>query len=374
MNSTPPLRPQRPYPDPPITGMQRGARNVVTAINAALEDLEAKAPIIVPPSAPDPGLSRMPLMRQPKIYLPLHSDGDRPMPSIAVIIATLGRPDVVTATLGYMLKTQSLKPASVIVSCVVREDAGGAAKLPGVTVVTGPPGLATQRNTALAALPAGIDVVVFFDDDFVAEADWLAAAAGAFRNEPQIVAFTGRVVADGIKGPGLSFNEAVDILEACDRSAPWSRIEPFSPYGCNMAFSLSAIGDLKFDERLVLYGWLEDRDFGGALAKRGGRLIKCASARGVHMGVKGGRVAGDRLGYSQVVNPLYMMRKGTMTAGQVAGQLFRNISSNLAGAVRPEPFIDRRGRLRGNLRGIADVLRGRLEPERAAAIRPPTKA
>jgi hypothetical protein len=69
-----------------------------------------------------------------------------------------------------------------------------------------------------------------------------------------------------------------------------------------------------------------------------------------------------------------MMRKGTMTAGQVAGQLFRNISSNLAGAVRPEPFIDRRGRLRGNLRGLADVLRGRLEPERAAAIRPPTKA
>jgi GT2 family glycosyltransferase len=260
------------------------------------------------------------------------------------------------------------------VSCVVREDAGDAARLAGVTVVTGPPGLATQRNTALAALPSGIDVVVFFDDDFVADADWLAAAAEAFRNEPQIVAFTGRVIADGIKGPGLSFNEAVDILEACDRSAPWSRIEPFSPYGCNMAFSLPAIGDLKFDERLVLYGWLEDRDFGGALAKRGGRLIKCASARGVHMGVKGGRVAGDRLGYSQVVNPLYMMRKGTMTAGQVAGQLFRNISSNLAGAFRPEPFIDRRGRLRGNLRGLADVLRGRLEPERAAAIRPPTKA
>jgi len=305
---------------------------------------------------------------------PLQSDRDRPMPSLAVVLATLGRPSVVTATLDYLLRTQSLKPSAVIVSCVVREDAGDAANLPGVTVVTGAPGLAKQRNAALAALPSRIDVVVFLDDDFVADADWLAAAARTFRDEPRVVGFTGRVIADGIKGPGLSFDEAVRIVEASDRSAPWSRIEPFSPYGCNMAFRLSAIGDLRFDERLVLYGWLEDRDFGAALAKRGGQFIKCASARGVHMGVKSGRVAGDRLGYSQVVNPIYMLRKGTMTAGQVAGQIFKNIASNLVLAVRPEPFIDRRGRLRGNLKALADLFRGRVEPERAAAVRPRAKA
>lgn len=308
------------------------------------------------------------LMREPKTRSPLHGVGDRPLPNIAVAVATLGRPDIVTATLKHLLETQTLKPAAVIVSCVVAEDAGDAAYLPAVTVVTGRPGLAAQRNTALAALPTGIDVVVFFDDDFVADADWLAAAARTFRDEPQVVAFTGRVLADGIKGPGLSFDEAVRIVGTVDRSASWSRIEPFSPYGCNMAFLLPAIGELRFDERLVLYGWLEDRDFAASLAKRGGRLIKCASACGVHMGVKSGRVAGDRLGYSQVVNPIYMQRKGTMTCGQVVGQLFRNITSNVAGAVKPEPFIDRRGRLRGNLRGLGDVLRGRLEPERAAAI------
>ena len=298
------------------------------------------------------------LMREPRTRSLFKSAGDRTLPNIAVVIATLGRPDIVTATLNYLLETQTLKPAAVIVSCALCEDAGNAAKLPTVKVVTGPPGLAAQRNAALAALPAGIDVVVFFDDDFVPDADWLMAAAQTFRDDPQVVAFTGQVLADGIKGPGMSFNEAVRIVEANNRSADWGRIEPFSPYGCNMAFRLSAIGELRFDERLVLYGWLEDRDFGAALAKRGGRLIKCATACGVHMGVKSGRVAGDRLGYSQVVNPIYMLRKGTMTAGQVAGQLFRNISSNVAGAVRPEPFIDRRGRLRGNLRGLADATPG----------------
>jgi GT2 family glycosyltransferase len=318
------------------------------------------------------------LMREPKTRSPLYSVGDRPLPNIAVVVATLGRPAILTAMLNHLLETQTVKPTAVIVSCVLHEDAGNTANLPGVRVVTGRPGLTAQRNAALAALPTGIDVVVFFDDDFVADANWLTAAARTFRDEPQVVAFTGRVLADGVKGeakggPGLSFDDAVRILGAVDRPAPRSHIEPYSPYGCNMAFRLSAIGDLRFDERLVLYGWLEDRDFGAALAKRGGRLIKCASASGVHMGVKTGKVTGDRLGYSQVVNPIYMLRKGTMTVGQVASHLFRNIASNATRALRPEPFIDRRGRLRGNLRGLADVLQGCIEPERAAAIRATTK-
>jgi GT2 family glycosyltransferase len=137
--------------------------------------------------------------------------------------------------------------------------------------------------------------VVFFDDDFVADADWLVAAAKIFRDEPEVVAFTGHILADDIKGPGLSFDDAVRILGVAPRSTSCSRVEPYSPYGCNMAFRLSAISGLKFDERLILYGWLEDRDFGAALAKRGGQLIKSASACGVHMGRKersgGGRPA-----------------------------------------------------------------------------------
>ena len=46
----------------PVTGVQRYARNVITAMNAALSDLGAKASIIAPRSASDPGLSTMPLL------------------------------------------------------------------------------------------------------------------------------------------------------------------------------------------------------------------------------------------------------------------------------------------------------------------------
>jgi cellulose synthase/poly-beta-1,6-N-acetylglucosamine synthase-like glycosyltransferase len=308
------------------------------------------------------------LMRDPAVRSRPRNTPQPALPNVAVVVATRGRPAIVTATLQHLIRHQTCKPVAVIVSCVTPEDAGEASLLPGVRVVTGAAGLAAQRNAALDALPAETEIVAFFDDDFVAAPGWLAAAAETFRDDPEVAGFTGHVLADGIKGPGFSFSEAVRILETESAETSWSRIEPYSPYGCNMAFRISMIQNHKFDERLVLYGWLEDRDFGASVANCGGRLVKCANARGVHMGIKSGRVAGERLGYSQVVNPLYMLRKGTMTVGQVSDHLLRNITSNVARALKPEPFIDRRGRLKGNIRGFIDLLRGRLDPERAAAI------
>ena len=44
---------------------------------------------------------------------------------------------------------------------------------------------------------------------------------------------------------------------------------------------------------------------------------------------------------------------------------FENIVANAIGAVRnDELYIDRRGRFVGNMRGIADTLRGRVSPGR----------
>lgn len=310
------------------------------------------------------------LVEAPSRLAPRRIEPPPQQPRVAVIVATLGRPQVVTAMVRHLLATQTLKPVAVIVSTTAVADAGELAGDGRVTVITGPAGLPQQRNAALAALPEDVDVVAFFDDDFVADRDWLAVAARTFHDEPEVVGFTGRVLADGIKGPGIPFEEAVRIVADAPGGADWSCVEPYSPYGCNMAFRASSIRGLRFDERLVLYGWLEDRDFGASLARRGGRLVKCAGARGVHMGVKGGRVMGDRLGYSQVVNPVYMLRKGTMTLPQVADHVLRNVGSNVARSARPEPFVDRRGRLRGNALAFGDLIRGRIEPERAAQITP----
>ena len=66
-------------------------------------------------------------------------------------------------------------------------------------------------------------------------------------------------------------------------------------------------------------------------------------------GIKAGRVSGKRFGYSQVVNPVYLIRKGTIPRASRCRLMARNLAANLVRSLRPEPYIDRRGRLRGNV-------------------------
>jgi hypothetical protein len=41
----------------------------------------------------------------------------------------------------------------------------------------------------------------------------------------------------------------------------------------------------------------------------------------------------------------------------------RNFLANLFKSIRPESYVDQRGRLRGNLIGVFDLVTGRLTPE-----------
>jgi GT2 family glycosyltransferase len=292
--------------------------------------------------------------------------GCDPVAKICVGIASRGRPGVLAAVV-ERLGRQTLPPSSILISCTGPEDCGALALRDDVTVLIDRPGLARQRNAVLRNLPPDADIVVFFDDDFVPHDDWLRVVEAAFRRYPDVACITGRVVADGILGPGLALPDACAQLDGLPTGAE-DIIDGYSPYGCNMALRRAAIGALRFDERLVLYGWLEDYDFGGALAQSGCRLIKLGAALGVHLGVKSGRVSGRKLGYSQVMNPLYLNRKGTMGRGPMISQIIRNVAANLGRSLAPEPFIDRRGRLRGNLIAAADLVRGRLTPERAEQL------
>mgnify|MGYP000606119618 CR=1 FL=1 len=81
--------------------------------------------------------------------------------------------------------------------------------------------------------------------------------------------------------------------------------------------------DLRFDERLPLYGWLEDLDYCRRMSPYG-RIQRSSMLVGVHMGVKGGRQSGVRLGYSQVANPIYFVIKGSMPAGEAFVQVLRH--------------------------------------------------
>ncbi|WP_226781560.1 glycosyltransferase family 2 protein [Oceaniglobus trochenteri] len=285
---------------------------------------------------------------------------------IAVAIATTGRPDVVQGALAD-LAHQGRPADRIILSATGPEDTGPVP--PGVEVLTGPRGLTRQRNAVLAALDDA-DVVLFLDDDFVMAPDYLARLDALLGAHSAVGIVTGNVLADGIGTAGLNMGQAHQILErAMTTPRDASLVEVNNAYGCNMAFRCAPIRahGLRFDERLPLYGWLEDVDF-SRRAARYGRCVQARDLLGVHLGTKGGRTSGRRLGYSQVANPVYLAAARTMRRGHALRMIARNLAANIARSPWPEPWVDRRGRLGGNLAAFGDLLRGRLHPERVLTL------
>ena len=285
---------------------------------------------------------------------------------VAVVIATKGRPRALVELL-RLLECQSQPPAVVVISATGAADV----ELPmpttlNIECVYGPPGSASQRNKGLELIDGRADVAVFFDDDFAPAENWLEECAGVFFLEPNNAGANGFIVHDGAKGEPVSWQEA-RLLMARQGHDPRivSRIPDL--YGCNMAFRMSAISELRFDERLVLYGWLEDKDFSRQAGKKGD-LVQCNALVGVHLGLQAGRVSGKRYGYSQVVNAWYLYRKGIMSLREASVHILKALAANAAKAVGRQGYIDRRGRLRGNLIGVAHLLSGSCRPERVAQL------
>lgn len=282
---------------------------------------------------------------------------------IGVAIASRGRPDDIAVIL-EMLREQTLPPASIVLSVTGPSDLPPGTFDPGVRVITGTPGLCAQRNRALDALEADCDVVVFYDDDFIPSRVALAGVAALFETHLHVAGATGLVLQDGVHEGGIGLAESKAIVRKFDTTrqpAPGISEASFT-YGCNMAFRMRAIAGLRFDERLPLYGWQEDVDFSARVAKRGAVVLADHFA-GVHRGVTRGRSPGRALGYSQIINPFYLVTKGTMSRAHAMRLMLRNLAANHWRALRPEPHIDRAGRAMGNWAGLFDLLQGKHQPE-----------
>ncbi len=290
---------------------------------------------------------------------------------IAVGIATSGRPAILAETLADLAR-QTLKPNQVHILYSRDEDIADLPdQFPAYRFRKASGGLCEKRNAIIDAAGEA-DLVFFMDDDFFLDEHYLAVTDQAFARDGKLVASTGVVLADGAKGPGLSIDEAKHTLGAAvlPGRVPREPVPAFNTYGCNMAFRLATVRKhaVRFDEELPAYAWYEDIDFSRRLS-RWGSLLCLPDALGVHLGAKVGRVSGRRLGYSQVANPVYLSRKGSFPWGNTVRSVGRNFSSNLFWSLVPEPYIDRRGRLRGNLLAFWEWLLGRMHPNRIHRMR-----
>jgi succinoglycan biosynthesis transport protein ExoP len=293
-------------------------------------------------------------------------------PTIAVGYATSGRAETLGRTL-VTLSGQTRPPNRVIIAAAGPEDVQGldCTRLgPATEIVFASKGTCTQRNAILAKAKS-FDVLVFFDDDFIAAPEFLAEVQSLFALRPDVAIATGQVLADGILGPGLSLEDADEILEKRCPSDDSGVVETvYNAYGCNMAIRMAIVRDkqIRFDENLPLYGWLEDVDFSRRMSTHG-CVVKFSKLLGVHLGAKRGRTSGVRFGYSQVANPVYLMKKQTMSWRRGLMQMSRNVTMNLVRQFAPEPWVDRRGRLLGNVLAVTDLCRRKLSPSRINEMR-----
>ena len=286
--------------------------------------------------------------------------------TVTIAIATTGRAVILTETLREVAR-QTYKP-SLIAICPAHEtdvdrDALASLGLP-IAYSYGEKGASAQRNALLRDLPAH-DIVLFLDDDFFLAPDYIAELVALFAADPAIMLATGTLIADGANGPGFNPSEARAMIAARRPDATEKVESVFCGYGCNMAVRWSAISGrgLWFDENLPLYSWAEDVEFSRQVAPYG-RLVKSNRLSGVHLATKRGRTSGVRFGYSQVANQVYLRRKGVITTKLALIYGGRNVLANLRGLIRSEAYIDRRGRLLGNIYGLLDLARGRSSPLR----------
>lgn len=287
---------------------------------------------------------------------------------VSVVVASVNRPEEIGQLL-VALKGQTLQPVAIVLSVASVADLPAYVP-PGVEVVMGTPGLAAQRNRGMELVLSRSDAVVFFDDDFIPTKNALRGVSEFFTTFPDVAGGTGHVLYDGVNVGGISYESALEIIRKfeAEPGLPLRNDDFLFAYGCNMAFRASAIGELRFDENLPLYGWQEDMDFAGQISVRG-KVIRTSSFAGVHRGVNKGRSPGVMLGFSQIINPAYLVRKGTMRPKKAVTLMVKNLLANHLKVFRPEPYVDRAGRIRGNWRGLANLLRGNFDPKAVLSLK-----
>ena len=286
--------------------------------------------------------------------------------TVVIGIPSSGRRDIISAVVPHLAR-QLRTPDQLVICAPTSDDVDLAAlgNLPfPVQFLKSERGLCRQRNAIIDAVP-NADIILFLDDDFLLAPTYVAELERLFLGNPDIDVSTGTVLADGATGPGISVDEGLTLLR--DAPTPSEALgvrETYSGYGCNMAVRMSTVHicRLRFDEALPFYGWLEDVDFSRSVS-RFGRVVASPHLLGVHLGTKTWRMSGRRLGYSQIANPIYLVEKRSMTWRHALTQMTRNVASNIIRAWNPEPWIDRQGRLNGNLLAIRHLLTGRLSPQ-----------
>ena len=282
----------------------------------------------------------------------------------SLVIASIGRARILGETLSR-LKNQTVAPIQIIT--VVHEPSDFPKGVEhDVTLVYSEKGLTKQRNKGIDHCSADADYVLFIDDDTFLHPRYIEEMEAIFNNDDNVVGATGVLIKNG----DVEISEADQLLHTFpNRDLEDGCFEIRGLYGCNFGVRRSALDRIRFDERLVLYGWLEDADFSWRL-KSAGSLVKAPAMRCVHlMYPSGGRANHMRFGFSQVMNPYYLCRKNKRSLwSMMRAHWLKGVPANVFGMIFGPNRGDRLGRLRGNFIAFRKIFVGNVCPEYAEKL------
>jgi GT2 family glycosyltransferase len=228
-------------------------------------------------------------------------------------------------------------------------------------------GLCKQRNRGLEALPEDTDIVALLDDDIILHRDYLQGIESIFSATPDASLIMGHLIANG----NVSVKKALELLRSPADSTKYAVTQSSfgNVYGCNMCVRFDVARKEMFDERLPLYSYMEDVDF-GTRVRRHGHVGYYYGSLGVHLRVSEGRVSYRALGFSEIMNPAYLAAKGTIPIWHaIYGFVLRKPLANMLRSLsRGTRQAERRERLIGNCIALRYMLVGKIDPDRASDI------
>jgi len=300
--------------------------------------------------------------------------GAKVIEGVAVVIASTNRPEILEQTLLSLTSRQTL-PEIVVISLAKSSDRPANIEALGIRTKVAYSEAASsgsQRNAGLGALPPDIHFVIFLDDDMEIHDMCVEEVRGIFERNPDLAAFSGCLVANG----DIVRSEARQMLDGhiIPQGMPDYGLLPREwpgLYGCCMCMRRDLVEKEPFDENLPLYAIGEDTEIGFRLRKFGkvGGSARCPV---VHLAARSGRVSEVGVGYAQIINFLYFLKKrvGLPQWKTLWERLVVIPLTNLAFTLFPvldrRTGVDRVGRLRGNLLALRDVARMEINPRRLA--------
>jgi GT2 family glycosyltransferase len=242
----------------------------------------------------------------------------------SVLIATLGRPDVLGRALASIADGASAPVEVIVVDGDAARGAESAARTAAtsapcpVRYVPCSPGLTHQRNVALAE--ASGDVVLFIDDDARLAPDALTRLLAAY-DDPAVVGATGKVVEPASNKRGGKTSRWRRLLPGGGTDGTFTRfgyprrlvdedVERDVEFmaGCFMSARTSAARKVGFDEKLPGYALAEDEDFSYRLSQLG-RIRYLPDALVLHDNAGFGGRDTRAFGRQVVRNRSYLFRK-----------------------------------------------------------------